>query len=279
MKLLLQKLASIFGNTSDADKRIGAPSSRFVNSAFPESNENATRSQLVKVAMRELVRNSGISPGWIDCQTQIVASRSRGSGIYVRLALKHWDARLMEYAFAFQKELLNNIVAFDPKAANWLRGISWQLEVASTCPQTVLPSKDFWLEAPTPSNLGETPATHTIGETIMPVAANRVKPAALMPTAAFATTHAASSSVKPINAFQSMAGTAGVPSDAAVPLMATSPMAATGSLLAVKTVDIDDSTAEDLELLFAVRDNELAQNAAKKGTAAGFELTQPSALI
>ena len=279
MKLLLQKLASIFGNTSEFDKRIGAPSSRFVNSAFPESNENATRSQLVKVAMRELVRNSGISPGWIDCQTQIVASRSRGSGIYVRLALKHWDARLMAYTFAFQKELLNNIVAFDPKAANWLRGISWQLEVASTCPQTVLPSKDFWLEAPTPSTLGEIPATHTIGETITPVAANRAKPAALMPTAAFATTQATSSSVKPVNAFQSMAGTAGVPSDAAIPLMATSSMAATGSLLAVNTADIDDSTAEDLELLFAVRDNELAQNAAKKGTAAGFELTQPSALI
>ena len=251
--------------------------------------------------MRELVRNSGISPGWIDCQTQIVASRSRGSGIYVRLALKHWDARLMAYAFAFQKELLNNIVAFDPKATDWLRGISWQLEVASTCPQTVLPSKDFWLEAPTPStlgetpatctigetrqfqraksDLGETPATCTIGETITPVAANRAKPAALMPTAAFATTQATSSSVKPVNAFQSMAGTAGVPSDAAVPLMATSSMAATGSLLAVNTVDIDESTAEDLELLFAVRDNELAQNAAKKGTAAGFELTQPSALI
>jgi hypothetical protein len=33
----------------------------------------------------------------------------------------------MQYAFAFQKALLTDIVRFEPKAITWLHGISWQL--------------------------------------------------------------------------------------------------------------------------------------------------------
>ena len=140
----------IFGLTQKSNAVSGQNSSRSFHSSVQGESENAVRAHLVQVVMRDLLRNSGIPPGWVTCMPQVMTSRSRGSGIFVRLSVKHWDDRLMRYAFAFQKALLTDIVRFEPKALSWLHGIAWQLEVASTCPHTVLPDKDFWLEAPAP---------------------------------------------------------------------------------------------------------------------------------
>ncbi len=145
MKLFLKKL---FGQASKQQPAPGTSSSRGFYSSVQGGSENAVRTQLVHVVMRDLLRKSGIPPGWITCQPQVLNSKSKGSGIFVRLSVKHWDDRLMQYAFAFQKALLTDIVRFEPKAASWLHGIAWQLEVASTCPHTKLPNQDFWLEAP-----------------------------------------------------------------------------------------------------------------------------------
>ncbi|MFN5348935.1 MAG: hypothetical protein ACK5A0_05265 [Polaromonas sp.] len=121
------------------------PSSRTHHQrVLKDGSQAATRGQLVHVVMRDLVRKSGIPPGWIQCQIQVVSSRKRGQGIFVRLLVKQWDERLMTYAFAFQKALTTEIVQFDPKADAWLQGIAWQLEVADTCPVTDLPSSQYW---------------------------------------------------------------------------------------------------------------------------------------
>ena len=146
MKLFLKK---IFGLVSKKESASGPNSSRDFYSSVQDESESSVRAQLVHVVMRDLLRKSGIPPGWIVCQPQVLQSRSKGSGIFVRLSVKHWDDRLMQYAFAFQKALLTDIVRFEPKAGSWLHGIAWQLEVASTCPHTELPDKNFWLEAPT----------------------------------------------------------------------------------------------------------------------------------
>jgi hypothetical protein len=114
------------------------------HSSLHDGSETATRSQLVQIMMRDLVRKSGIPPGWIQCQIQVVTSRSRGQGIFVRLVVKHWDERLMTYAFAFQKTLLTEIVQFEPQAVTWLQAIAWQLEVAGSCTVTELPGPQFW---------------------------------------------------------------------------------------------------------------------------------------
>ncbi|MES2363355.1 MAG: hypothetical protein V4646_16410 [Pseudomonadota bacterium] len=111
-----------------------------------DGSENAMRRQLVQVLLRDVLRKSGIPPQWIDCKMLLVSSRSRGRGMYVRLVVRHWDKRLMNYAFAFQQTLLADIEHFEPRASEWLHGISWQLEVADTCPYTELPDKAFWQE-------------------------------------------------------------------------------------------------------------------------------------
>jgi hypothetical protein len=67
----------------------------------------------------------------------------------MRLIVKHWDPRLMNYALALQNEVMADAVRFDPQASQWLHGISWQLEMADSCPYTTLPDKAFWLDETT----------------------------------------------------------------------------------------------------------------------------------
>lgn len=147
--MILKKLSALFSRKPPAANHSSLPGSRNTQySLLHDGSETANRGQLVQVLMRDLVRKSGIPPGWIQCQIQVINSRSRGHGIYVRLVVKHWDERLMKYAFAFQKALLTEIVQFEPQAAVWLQGIAWQLEVASTCQLTELPNAAFWQSAP-----------------------------------------------------------------------------------------------------------------------------------
>ncbi len=118
-----------------------------------DGSENSFRRQLVGTVARDLMRRHGMPAHWIDCQMMMVSSRTRGSGMYLRLVVRHWDARLMDYASAFQKELMTDIKQFEPLAANWLYGVSWQLEIDDCCPYTVLPGGSFWQESkPSPES-------------------------------------------------------------------------------------------------------------------------------
>ena len=108
-----------------------------------DGSDNATRRQLVQVLLRDVLRKSGIPPEWIECRMLVVASRTKGTGMFVRLVVKHWDARFMDYAFAFQNTLLTDIHRFDPNAG-WLHGISWELEPGDSCPYLTLPEKAYW---------------------------------------------------------------------------------------------------------------------------------------
>jgi hypothetical protein len=114
-----------------------------------EGSENATRSQLAHVLLRDLLRRHGIPAQWIDMKMLVVSSISRGAGLHMRLIVKQWDPRLMNYAQALQHEVMADAVRFDPQASQWLHGISWQLEMADSCPYTTLPDKAFWLDETT----------------------------------------------------------------------------------------------------------------------------------
>jgi hypothetical protein len=218
--------SSLFSRKPAAENSLpGRQDSRL---SIQDTSENGLRQQLVMVTMNDLLRRSGIAPAWVSCHVQVVNSKSRGTGLYVRLVLKHWDERLMKYSFAFQKQLLTDIVRFEPKAAGWLHGITWQLEVASTCPDTVLPQKSFWVDVP------PAPAREAVSPT---AAALGVGAAAITPP---------------------------------VPLF---------DIASDKDKQAPEHDAkEDLERLFAIRDNELARKADDNMLPAGYESTEPSPL-
>ena len=223
-------LRTLFGSQTaqPSFKRSGAPST------LQTDSEAINRQQLVMITVRDVMRVSGIPPDWIDCHTLNVTSRRRGTGLYIHLVINHWDERLMRVTSAFQDEIKTRMERFDPKAAVWVHGIAWQLDMAGSCPHTRLPDKSYW----------ETPAPAA-------AAAN----ASQVPTAHFPAVLASSPAADPKNFV------------AAVNFEATQPYNSAKDL------------AQDLEKLFAIRDEEIKQTQAKSpAPIGGFEPTQPSPL-
>jgi hypothetical protein len=151
-------ISQLFGLKSRTKPVLAAPQPPAEGPAtIADGSANALRRQLVQVLVRDVMRRHGIPPGWLDCQVLLVSSRSRGEGMYVRLVMKHWDLRLLTYAVAFQKSLMVDITRFEPRASDWLYGISWQLEVGDTCPYPELPDRSVWVEPPKQSDASREP--------------------------------------------------------------------------------------------------------------------------
>ncbi|MFC5519548.1 hypothetical protein [Polaromonas jejuensis] len=142
-------IRQLFGLKSRAKPLKAEPASAAEGPAtIEDGSANALRRQLVQVLVRDSLRRHGIPAHWLDCQMLLVSSRSRGEGMYVRLVVKHWDMRLLTYAVAFEKSLRIDITRFEPHAAQWLYGISWQLEVGDSCPYLQLPDRSIWTLPP-----------------------------------------------------------------------------------------------------------------------------------
>ncbi len=153
-----------------------------------DNSDNATRRQLVQMMLRDGLRKHGIPPGWVECRMLVVNSRSRGTGLYVRLVMRHWDMLLLTYAHAFQQQLLAAITDFEPQASSWLHGVSWELDVGNSCPYLDMPDPSVWLEvsAPVPPPAIPMPVVSLMSEdSILPVAV----PAAASKSAAPASEH------------------------------------------------------------------------------------------
>lgn len=140
------------------------PASSFNHSVAPSvmqtDSEAANRHQLVLISVRDVWRRNGIPAGWVECQTLMVTSRRRGSGLYIQLMIRHWDERLLRYACALQTEVVNSISRFDPKAVQWIHGVSWQFPDVSQCPHDTLPDKSFWQPEPAADAKTSEPSAH-----------------------------------------------------------------------------------------------------------------------
>ena len=148
MKNMMRRL---FGAPPKAALAADEPASGDHPLTIEDGSDNAMRRQLIQVLLRDLLRKHGIALHWIELQMLVIARSSRGTGLYVRLIVRHWDARLMNYAVALQNALLADVARFEPRASEWLHGISWQFEMTDSCPYTTLPDKAFWVESEKPA--------------------------------------------------------------------------------------------------------------------------------
>jgi hypothetical protein len=138
-------LARLFGGS-----RSSAGDSRLYSqlgtggSKGPLASENATRRELLRVALSETLQRQGIPTSWVTAEMLTATSRDRASGIHWRLVVKHWEPQLMLHAVALQNRLIGRVQMFDPMAETWLMGISWQfaLRDESACP--ALPHPGSW---------------------------------------------------------------------------------------------------------------------------------------
>jgi len=105
---------------------------------------------LLRVVLRDTLQRHGIPPSWISAETLLATSRQRQSGIHWRLSIHHWDTRLLTHGVALQHALIRRLMGFDPMAADWLMGISWQyaLHDDSHCPP--MPHPGTWTSDPQP---------------------------------------------------------------------------------------------------------------------------------
>jgi hypothetical protein len=107
-----------------------------------------TRREMLRVVLRDTLTRHGIPFSWISGEMLNATSRGREPGIHWRLVLKHWDPRLMLHGVALQNSLIKRVMTFDPMAANWLMGISWQFafDDESLCPP--MPHAAVWTAQP-----------------------------------------------------------------------------------------------------------------------------------
>jgi len=253
-------ITSLFGGPKAAQSKRASVSNRDNPLTIEDGSDNATRRQLVQVLLRDALRKYGIPLRWIDCQMMLVSSRSRGPGMYVRLVVRQWDDRLLDYAHAFQTALMVEITRFEPQASQWLHGISWQLEVGDTCPYRTMPDKSFWADPVTPPpQIARVSPSFPIAPLFAaapeapPTASSAEQPAAPV-------TAAAASTAPAVASLAQKAAPAETPSAPAA--------AATGP---------DSDAMKDLERLFKIRDQELSKGG-DNGAAVGYESTQPSPL-
>lgn len=151
MRQVFARLLGLKNRTADSPDsglkpaaRKPAAANRDSQHSIEDNSDNGTRRQLVQMLLRDCLRRHGIASDWVECQMLVVNSRSRGPGMYVRLVLRHWDARLMTYAFALQNELLAAITQFEPQSGTWLHGISWEFKVGDSCPYPDMPDPAIW---------------------------------------------------------------------------------------------------------------------------------------
>ncbi len=144
MNRLLGLKTATGGDDDPADSRSASADSRVGPPSMEDSSDNGVRRQLVQVVLRDCLRSHGVPGSWIECQMMAVNSRSRGPGLYLRLVMREWDIRLLTYAFAFEQQFRANLLQFEPQAANWLHGISWELDVQASCPFPDMPDAAVW---------------------------------------------------------------------------------------------------------------------------------------
>jgi hypothetical protein len=249
------------------------------NPATTEDNsESGMRRQLVHVLLRDSLHRHGINPRWIECQILVVTSRSRGTGMYVRFVVRHWDERLMHYLVAFQKSMRADLLRFEPRASEWLHGISWQLELENECPYLKMPDKSFWLTSASttsPHKVLSTsePLVSATTETRLNLNVLNAEEMALAVRKANAARRASPMHTAPGALTESnvVAFSPTVPSKQNVEKPNHHGTAA--------ALQAEDDATQDLRTLFAIRDHELGLQApwASKPLAS-FEKTQPSPL-
>lgn len=122
-----------------------------VSQQFPLS-QNATRRELLRAVLRDTMHRQGIPADWLAGEPLTTTVRDGERGLHWRLLIKHWDERLVTHGVALQQALIRRVMTFDPLAATWLHGVSWQfaLEDESVCPP--LPHPGSWTgPAPAPA--------------------------------------------------------------------------------------------------------------------------------
>ena len=237
----MQLIKKLFGRPSGGTS--GPESAQFHESETSTElgSRNAPRRELVQVVLRDSMRRHGIPSAWIDCRILSVMSRNSKSGMHVQLIVRDGADRLLTYVPAFQGSFMQEISRFDPRVDEWLFSLSWQFHPLPFAIDTAMPDPAMWG---------------------VPSAAIPLPQAAIPPVATPGVVASAPAAAAPI----------ATPAPLATPAGITAPPA--------PVVDRagDQEVLDDLQALYAIRDESLRHGRPGRAGPAGeqdFEATRP----
>ena len=157
-------------------------------SAQPKKND--IRVEMVRLALKSMMRRHGIPLHWIGCEIEPMAPSGDSDVLLIQLVLLKWNDALMCHAPELQKQFLTEIQFFDnsAQAANFL--IVWKFAPDCGCPHDTLPDAGFWAtsaEAPVPlaQPVPVTSLAAAAAPAVVLAPAASEPPAAVLPAAKF----------------------------------------------------------------------------------------------
>jgi hypothetical protein len=118
-----------------------------------QADRDATRRELVAMAVNDTLRKHGIPPSWITAEASPATTLRKQRGLHLRLVVRQWQPRLLDHGVALQKSVRARITRLDPLSCDWLTGISWKLEPVDEAGCPAMPDPGYWraLRAPAAS--------------------------------------------------------------------------------------------------------------------------------
>lgn len=136
------------------NKRPANPSSVAPVSVSPSSNStshsNDVRRELVRVVLKDTLRQHGIPLDWLACEVIVVARSLDREQLHIQLVMKKWNEQLLRYAVPLQEQLLLGLDRFDPEVDHSKYVVSWRFSSQCGSPYRVMPEPDSWLQAAQP---------------------------------------------------------------------------------------------------------------------------------
>lgn len=165
-------LKRLFGRqdpkAAQASRMLAQSSPELAGEARSSAAELASmRRDMMRAVLRKTLTRHGIPASWIGAEMLVATTRGREPGMHWRLLIKHWDPRLLTHAVALQNSLVVRLLGYDPLAADWLMGISWQFALPDEAQCPAMPQAGFWTaEQRHAETREEAPAASSFGDVI-----------------------------------------------------------------------------------------------------------------
>lgn len=134
------------------NKRPAGPSSVAPVSVAPSSvsHSNDVRRELIRVVLKDTLRQHGIPLDWLACEVIVIARTLGEEQLHIQLVLKKWNEQLLRYAVPLQQQLLLGLDRFDPEDDHSKYVVSWRFSSQCGSPYRVMPEPGSWLQAAPP---------------------------------------------------------------------------------------------------------------------------------
>ena len=113
--------------------------------AFANTHQHTlVQLELVKVVLKDTLRQHGIPAGWIGCDVTVMSHRTKDDKLLIHLNIMKWNEALLRYAPALQRQFMQGLDRFDPAVDHANYAVSWRFSPQCECPFTNMPNPQFW---------------------------------------------------------------------------------------------------------------------------------------